>query len=143
MAACDYNILDLIPQRAPFVMIDRLVYSGEKSAKGSLFISESNILCHNNCFQESGLIEFIAQTAAAYTGYLTVTANKEVVKGFIAAVKDLVIYSLPSSGTEIQSEITVDNELLGYTIISGRIFQSTTLVAECELRILLAMPPVI
>lgn len=141
MVASDYNILDLIPQRAPFVMIDRLIYSDDRSAKGSLFINESNILCHKGCFQESGMIEFIAQTAAAYTGYLSVSVDKEVIQGFIAAVKNLTVHSLPKTGTQIHSEITVDNEVLGYTIISGRILQNTKLLAECELRILLAIPP--
>lgn len=133
-----YSILDLIPQRPPFVMIDQLTESGEKSAKGRLFITESNVLCHNGCFQESGLVECIAQTAAAFTGYLQLSAKKEITKGYIGAIKNLVIYSLPAVNTEIQSEIIVENELLGYTIVTGRIYHNNSVIAECEMRILLA-----
>jgi len=137
MKPSEYFIPDLIPQRPPFIMIDQLTGCDEKTAKGRLFITESNILCHNGHLQESGLMECIAQTAAAYTGYLQLSAKKEVTKGYIGAIKNLVIYSLPAVNTEIQSEIIVENELLGYTIVTGRIFQNSTLVAECEMRILL------
>jgi predicted hotdog family 3-hydroxylacyl-ACP dehydratase len=134
----EYEILDLIPQRPPMVMIDRLTYSGENSAGGRLFIKESNLFCHEGYLQEAGLLEFLAQTAAAYRGYLQLCAQKEVKLGFIGAIKNLVINSLPQINTEVQSEIIVENELLGFTIITGKILQNRSVIAECEMRILMA-----
>jgi predicted hotdog family 3-hydroxylacyl-ACP dehydratase len=133
----EYDILDLIPQRPPMVMIDQLTYSGEKLARGCLFIKESNVFCHEGHLQEAGLIEFITQTAAAYEGYLQVSAQKEVKPGFLSVIKNLVIHSLPAINTEIQSEIKVENELLGYTIITGRILQNNSILAEGEMRFLM------
>jgi predicted hotdog family 3-hydroxylacyl-ACP dehydratase len=133
----EYSILDLIPQRPPFVMVDQLTGCSEKSASGRLFIRESNVLCHNGYLQESGLIECIAQTAAAYTGYHQLSAKKEVARGYIGAIKNLVIHSLPAVNTEIQSEIIVENELLGYTIVTGKVFRNALVIAVCEMRILL------
>jgi len=133
----EYSILELIPQRPPFVMVDQLTGCSEKTANGSLYILESNVLCHNGCLQEAGLIECIAQTAAAYTGYHQLSAKKEVARGYIGAIKNLVIHSLPDVNTEIQSEIMVENELLGYTIVTGKIFRNDRVIAECEMRILL------
>ena len=60
-----YKITELIPQREPMVMIDKLIYADEKSAKGILFIRESNMFIHQNKLSEAALIEFMAQTAAA------------------------------------------------------------------------------
>jgi predicted hotdog family 3-hydroxylacyl-ACP dehydratase len=137
MKPSDFNIIELIPQRPPMVMIDQLIDADEKSARGRLTIKESNLFSHNGKLQESGLIEFIAQTAAAYTGYLSLSRNQLVRRGFIGSVKNLVIHSLPGINTEIQSEIIVDTELLGYTIITGRVFQNDKVLAECEMRILL------
>ncbi len=137
MKPSDFNIIELIPQRPPMVMIDQLIDADEKSARGRLTIKESNLFSHNGKLQESGLIEFIAQTAAAYTGYLSLSRNQLVRRGFIGSVKNLVIHSLPGINTEIQSEIIVDTELLGYTIITGRGFQNDKVLAECEMRILL------
>ena len=132
----EYEIQDLLPLRPPMLMIDQLTYSGEKLARGRLFIRESNVFCHEGHLQEAGLIEFIAQTAAAYTGYLQLSAQKKVKPGFISSIKNLVIHSLPEINTEIQSEITVENELLGYTIITGRIFQNNLVIVEGEIRTL-------
>jgi len=117
------------------VMIDRLVYAGEKTAGGRLFIEETNMFCHNGFLQEAGMVEFIAQTAAAFTGYMQLEAGKPVKLGFIGSVKNLVINSLPTLNTEIESEIIIDSELLGFTIITGRVKQEGKVLAECEMRI--------
>jgi hypothetical protein len=37
---------------------------------------------------------------------------------------------------EIRSEILIEDELLGYTLITGRAFQEDKLIAEGEMRIL-------
>jgi predicted hotdog family 3-hydroxylacyl-ACP dehydratase len=138
----EYDILDLIPQRPPMVLIDQLISVSEKSAVGRLFIRESNVFCENGFLQEGGLMEFIAQTAAAYEGYRQLSLQEEVKPGFIGAIKNLSVHFLPEINTEIQSEIIVDSELLGYTLITGNIFQNNTVVAECEMRILLGTPEV-
>jgi predicted hotdog family 3-hydroxylacyl-ACP dehydratase len=132
----DYNIIDLIPQRPPMVLIDRLVYSDGISAIGRLFIRDTNLFSGNGVLQEGGIIEFIAQTCAAFAGYRQLVLHKDVQTGFIGAIKNLEVHSLPEINTEIQSEIIVENELLGYTIITGKIVQNNLVIAECEMRIL-------
>jgi 3-hydroxyacyl-[acyl-carrier-protein] dehydratase len=136
MKPSDFDILDLIPQRPPMAMIDCLRYAGDKTAGGQLLIRESNLFCENGIFREPGLIEFIAQTAAAYTGFKNKTSCQEVTEGYIGAVKNLVIFDLPGVNTRIESEITIENEIVGFTIITGRIYQEEKLLAECEMRIL-------
>ena len=85
---------------------------------------------------ESALIEFIAQTAAAFTGYKNKINSENVTEGYIGAVKNLVIHSVPTINTTIESEIEVVNEIVGFTIIMGKVFYNGTLIAECEMRIL-------
>jgi predicted hotdog family 3-hydroxylacyl-ACP dehydratase len=135
MIPSEYNVTDLIPQRPPMVMIDSLVYAGENTAGGRLIIKETNLFCHNGFLQEAGMVEFIAQTAAAFTGYQQLNAGKPVRLGFIGSVKNLVIKDLPAVNTEIESEIIVDSEVLGYTIITGRVRHEGRLLSECEMRI--------
>lgn len=131
-----YPILDLIPQRPPMQMIDKLLYADEKSAKGVLFIKETNIFAEQGKLSESALVEFIAQTAAAYTGYHSKLNAGNVREGYIGAVKNLVIEKLPLVNTEIYSEITVENEIVGFTIIQGKIYDQQEVIASCEMRIL-------
>lgn len=136
MLPADYDILELIPQRPPMAMIDALTAANEKSAHGKLYILESNLFCNNGVLAEPGMIEFIAQTAAAYTGYKNKTSNNEVSEGYIGAIKNLVIHRLPAVNSLIESEIVVENEIVGYTIIAGRVYQDDVVLAECEMRIL-------
>ncbi|HJZ40488.1 MAG TPA: hypothetical protein VJ203_09000 [Bacteroidales bacterium] len=132
----EFDIHELIPQRPPMTMIDKLVYVSENTGRGSLFILESNMFCENMRFRESGLIEFIAQTAAAFMGYRKKTSNSLVSEGYIVAVKNLLISFLPPINTEIQSEIVIENEIVGFTIVTGKVFFESQVIAACEMRIL-------
>jgi predicted hotdog family 3-hydroxylacyl-ACP dehydratase len=136
MSPADFPIIDLIPQRPPMQMIDKLIYADERSAKGTLFIKESNLFCEQGKLSESALIEFIAQTAAAFTGYRNKLNDAKVSEGYIGAVKNLVISNTPPVNEEIQSEITVENEIVGFTIINGNVRFRDNVIASCEIRIL-------
>ncbi|MEO8117090.1 MAG: hypothetical protein ABI653_05520 [Bacteroidota bacterium] len=63
------NILKLIPQRPPFVMVDHLINADEKTAETSFLILPENLLVENGFLSEAGLMENMAQTAAAKAGY--------------------------------------------------------------------------
>ncbi|MEJ0104073.1 MAG: hypothetical protein WDO19_16580 [Bacteroidota bacterium] len=55
------NILPLIPQRPPFVMIDKLLFCGDTTSRSGLLIRDDNIFVENGEFREPGLVENIAQ----------------------------------------------------------------------------------
>ena len=65
------QLLKLIPQRHPMVMIDKLFFSDAEKCITGLHINEENIFCNNGFFCEPGLIENMAQTAAVHAGYNT------------------------------------------------------------------------
>jgi predicted hotdog family 3-hydroxylacyl-ACP dehydratase len=129
-------IINFIPQRPPMVMIDTLIQSTDKTATTSLTILPSNIFVEDNYLRESGLIENIAQTAAAMVGHECMVRNVPVPVGFIAAVKDLKINALPQVNSTIQTSITVTNMVMDITIVHGKIEQSGNLLCSCEMRIL-------
>ncbi len=134
------NLINLIPQRPPMVMISKLLSVDEKTCISSLMISEDNIFCNDSIFCESGLIENIAQTAAARFGYLAIHANEnegEVKIGFIGGIKNLLIHDLPNSGTEINTQITIEHEVMGASIISAKVYTDDKVFAEGELKIFL------
>lgn len=136
MYPVEFDILALIPQRPPMVMIDRLVYADDQTARGELVIRESNLFCENGMFRESGMTEFIAQTAAAYLGLKNRIGNSPVKEGYIGAVKNLEVFALAQAGSTVTSEIVVENEIVGYTIITGTVMLEERLLACCEMRIL-------
>lgn len=127
-----------IPQREPIIMVSELVSASEKEAITELFITDNNIFCNNDGFlDESGIIENIAQTAAALTGYNTISNNQEVKKGFIGSVNKLKIYNLPKSKQKIETKVIVENIVMDVHIIKGYVKQNNKEIAECEMKIFL------
>ncbi len=129
------NILPLIPQRPPFVMIDKLLFCGDTTSRSGLLIRDDNIFVENGEFREPGLVENIAQTAAARAGYISQMENKPVLIGYIGSIKNLEVYSFPKTGDELVTEITIENQIFDVTLISGKISCDGMLLAQCELKI--------
>src|SRR5688572_29955645 len=117
-------------------MIDELLEASDTAATSAFKILPDNILVEAGKFTESGLIENIAQTAAAMVGYQCMIHQVPVPVGFIAAVKDLKIMNLPITETIIQTQIQVTNNVMDVTIVQGKVEQSGKLLCSCEMRIL-------
>ncbi len=129
------DITRFIPQRPPIVMIGKLHSVADKKTTTSLLIREDNIFCDNGFLREPGLIENMAQTAAAGAGYLSKHEQKEPAVGYIGGIRNLQIYRYPPIGSEIITEVSVTYEVLDATVVTGKIFLKEQLIAECELKI--------
>ena len=128
------NITSIIPQRPPFVMIDQLLSCDETYANTTFKITAENVLVDNGQLSEAGIIENIAQTAAAGFGYFTAQSNAPIMVGYIAAIKNLEVYSLPQIGDVIDTNITVINKVFDVTIVNGSIKCRDVLIAKCEMK---------
>ena len=135
MVVSQENILSVIPQRPPFVMVDQLLACDTLSSRTSLQIRSENILVDNGELSEAGLIENIAQTVAAGAGYTALKDNQPVLIGYIGAVKNLEIAALPKVGDVIITEVTVINQVFGVTIASGSVECEGATLAKCEMKI--------
>ena len=133
LAANDITLL--IPQRAPFVMISQLVYFDAIITRTNFIIKKDNVLLDDDHFSAAGLVENIAQTAAARAGYIAGIEKKSVQVGYIGAVKNLVINQLPSINDELITEVSVINQIFDVTIISGKVKCNNILLASCEMKI--------
>jgi 3-hydroxymyristoyl/3-hydroxydecanoyl-(acyl carrier protein) dehydratase len=134
------NILSLIPQRPPFVMVDKLLYADEKSATTSFIISAKNIFVVEGKFREAGLVENMAQTAAARAGHISAAHKKIPQIGYIGDVKNLEIAELPKINDELETEIIIENQVFEVTIISARVKCKEKLIASCEMKIFINQP---
>jgi 3-hydroxyacyl-[acyl-carrier-protein] dehydratase len=135
MLATRIDIEKFIPQRKPMVMIHELHEADEQHAITTLLIEQNNTFLNSGKLTEPGLVENIAQTAAAQIGYVCAQLNKPVPIGYIAAVKDLVIHKLPDLNTQIRTVVKVVNVIMDITLISGNVYQNDQLLCECEMRI--------
>ncbi len=129
------DILLLIPQRPPFVMVDKLLSSDENSTQTAFRVNEENVLVVEGKFSEAGLMENIAQTAAARAGYIAMMENKPIAVGYIGAVKNLEIFDLPKINDELVTEVKIENQVFDVTVISGTVRRNDIVMAQCEMNI--------
>jgi 3-hydroxyacyl-[acyl-carrier-protein] dehydratase len=129
------DILQRLPHRPPFVMIDRISTS-EGKALSHFTIKENNVLVEGGFFTESGLVENMAQTAGA--GLPQRTDSNAPTLGFIGALKDLQIEQLPSVGETITTEVSYLHQVMSAHIVKAQVLNASgTLLASCELKIFL------
>lgn len=131
----DKNILLFIPQRPPFVMIDRLLHAEGDIVRTSFRVTGENIFAEGGQFLEAGLLENIAQTAAAGAGYIASRQDKPVQTGYIASVKDLEIAVLPEIGDELVTETKTESRIFNVVVVSGTVWCKGSVVATCEMKI--------
>lgn len=136
MLAYKENITDFIPQRAPIVMIDDLVEASDIHSITRLQVRKENIFVEAGRLTEPGLVENIAQTAAAQVGYQCSIKKIPVPLGYIAAVKNLTISKLPIVDSRITTSIRIVNQVMDVTLAEGKVTdENGNVCCSCEMRI--------
>jgi len=129
------NATLLIPQKTPFAFVDKLMYADENTSHSSFKIREGNLFVKSGFYSTSGMVESMAQTAAAGTGYLFRQLNKEVPVGYIGAVQKLEVFGWPPVNAEISMEISLLTKILQVSLVSGVVKYEGRIMASCEMKI--------
>jgi predicted hotdog family 3-hydroxylacyl-ACP dehydratase len=145
------DIKTLIPHGPPMVLVDRLLgFPGSPDSPGSpgspdspgsttrttFLITADNPLTMDGKISIAGLIENMAQTAAAGAGFAAFAAGGAVSSGAIIAINNLGISRLPELGEELITVVTVTARVADIVVISGRITCGQSVVATGEMKIL-------
>lgn len=128
------SILDLIPQRAPMVMIDEFLGEEEGVSRTAFLIRGDNLFVDGGEFSECGVIEHIAQSAAARVGARYVECGEAVPLGYIASVNNFEMLRTLSVGERLETEVSVIQEVFGITLVEVRCYVSGELVARCRMK---------
>ena len=133
----DADLFALIPQRPPIVMVDLLQNVTDSEADTGLQIKEDNIFVHNGQLQEPGLIEHIAQSAAAFAGFRGYAQGEEPKLGYIGELKRLFLYARPSAGKCLSTHLRVLGEAAGITLLAAEVRDGEDVVAAGQMKIFL------
>lgn len=131
------EIYQLIPQRPPIVMVDVVWSASDTGAETGLTVLPDNIFVRDGVFREPGLIEHIAQSAAAYAGYGTFVRGEKTKLGFIGEIKDCELLVLPPVGGELHTEIQLVAEVGGIRLIRAEVRVNEIVAATCQMKIFL------
>lgn len=131
------SLLELIPQRSPIVMVD--IFKGIENdvSRSGLTVLSTNIFVSDDKLMEPGLIEHIAQSAAARIGYIFKLKEENVPIGFIGSVDKLKITRLPMLGEVLDTRICVLQEIFGITLIQADVYVGDESIASCKMKIFL------
>jgi len=130
------DILELLPQRPPFVMVDKLLHCDSETTKTALTVREDNIFFDNGVLSEAGLIENIAQTCAARMGSINKDEDSGSVKiGFIGAIRNQEIARLPKLGETIVTQVDTISEVFQMTLVNATVSIGNEIVTSCEMKI--------
>ncbi len=132
----DEQILEFIPQRAPFLLIDSVYELEEEKLVTGFKIPKDHVLCDSGKLTEGGLVENIAQSAALFAGSGFRERGEEVPVGYIASIKGLKVSGLPDAGAAIFTTITFEKAIMNIQIVNGTVRDAAGKeLASCELRI--------
>jgi len=131
-------IEELLPQKAPFTMADKLFSFKENNIIAGLTVSGDNIFVEGNNFTEPGIIEHMAQSVALYTAYGYHLKNETAPVGYIGSIKTAKIMQLPVVGDELVTEVSVLQEFMGITLVNIVTKINEAVVATSQMKTVLA-----
>lgn len=108
---------NLLPQKFPFVMVDKMYSYSETTIVSGLKIQKDNIFFKDGIFIEAGLVEHMAQSVALHTGYQFYLKQEPAPTGYIGSIKEIEITALPKLDDEIQTTVTILQEFAGITLV--------------------------
>ncbi|SEN65535.1 3-hydroxymyristoyl/3-hydroxydecanoyl-(acyl carrier protein) dehydratase [Flavobacterium sp. CF108] len=139
------DIQNYLPHRAPMLMVDLILDIDANFVETTFLIKEDNIFVQDTVFIEAGLIENTAQTCSSIVGKKYFfdedgTENENVnVIGFISALKNVKIHSLPKVGDTIITKANLVSKFAGddYTLCTMSCQSSVEdqILLECEINL--------
>jgi len=129
------NITSYIPQRTPIVMISGILEVKDNITRTGLQIAADNLFVEDGVLKSPGLLENMAQTAAARVGYIALQENTPVPIGFIGAVKDFEVFAFPPAGSFIETTTEIQSQVFNATMVAASVTLDGKVMAKCELKI--------
>ena len=102
------DIGGILPQREPFVFVDRLEHFDDRETVTSFTVPAEHLLVEDGHLTASGLLENMAQSSAARIGYqCKYILHVPVRIGYIGAIRKFRIHRLPAVGETLTTTFLI------------------------------------
>ena len=119
------DIKNLIPQRDPIMMVDKLI-----DVDGDVAVTSLTVRDDNYFMDEDGLL------AEPFAGYRAMASGAVIPPvGYIGEVKKFHCYRRPHVDDELRTVITMGTEIAGVTVITGEIRLRDEIIADTQMKI--------
>lgn len=134
----DIPITSLIPQRPPFVMVDRVLSCDIVTAVTELTVRPDNIFLDDGQLSAAGIIENMAQSCAARMGCVN-RMNGEAIKiGFIGDIRDCQILRQPRREEVMTTHVDIIEDVFNLTLANVTIRIADEVIASARIKIALS-----
>ncbi len=140
MTPHDIDIQTLLPQRAPMVMVDRLLNADADSATTAFEIRPDNLFVEDGCLKTYALVEVMAQSCAAQLGYVDkhIHGQNDVRVGYIGSVKKMIVEAVPKVGETLTTSVRMLEDYGNMRMAAAECRVGEQRIAVAELVITLA-----
>ena len=114
----DIPVTELIPQRPPLMLVDKVLHSSEEETETVLEIREDNIFLDEGHLSMAGLLENMAQSCACRMGCRCIVAGSPVRIGVVGAIRNCIMERLPRLGETLHTHVCIMEEVLNLTLAS-------------------------
>lgn len=129
------SITSLIPQRPPFLFVNRVINfepeSGQLSALANF--PDDSLAVKEGIVNQAAIIEVLAQTSAAMVGLKNHQPGRQPAIGYLAAISNFTYLSAARSNTDLTCSVNTVRELGPFLIINGICKNGQETVAQGEL----------
>ena len=131
----DIDAGEILPQREPFVFVDRLVHYDERETVTVFTVPEEHLLVADGYLTAPGILENMAQSSAARIGYLCkFILHVPVRVGYIGAIRKFRVYRLPAVGETLTTTILFREDVFGISLVDAVVRVGEDLIAEASLK---------
>lgn len=128
-------VLEILPQRPPFVFVDKMLHYDEVLTKTEYRIPDDALFVEDGYFRTAGLIEHMAQSAAVRTGYVArYVLHVPVTIGYIGSVRRLKVLRRPRVGETLETSVFLREDIFGITLTDIEVRSGGQLLATASLK---------
>jgi predicted hotdog family 3-hydroxylacyl-ACP dehydratase len=126
----------LIPHRAPMRLVDTLVSVNDGCAVAESVLPRSAIMADGEGkIDEVAFVELIAQSYAAFRGYMDRMDGKPPIEGFLVGVRDLAVAGRAYAGDRLLTSIRTVAAIGGFAVVEGAVTRGDETLASGTLKL--------
>ena len=129
------EMTSLIPQRPPFMMVDRILSCDDSDAVTEFMVRQDNILLDENKLSSAGIVENMAKSCADRMGCVNLLHNRYSKLGYIGEIKNLKIYRQPLLDERLTTEVHILIDVLDMTLASVCTKVGEEVIAEARMKL--------
>ena len=131
----EISVSEILPQREPFVFVDRLVHYDERETVTLFTVTADHLLVEDGHLVAAGILENMAQSSAARIGYLCKYILHVPVRiGYIGAIRKFRVHRLPAVGETLTTTILFREDVFGISLVDAVVSVGEDMIAEASLK---------